>query len=553
MLECVGFVTSCVLLELEAIAPDVCVLRWRCWKTNLRSSWRNPSPILGQQPARCFLYCTDLLAIFGSAVSFWPLARSHEYLCIFAEFFLGQDCKRVLEDLHRHEELKFVDVYCCFCLTRLHFPLAVMTVVGFLETRTVSSSAESSSAWALMLPNPPQIIFPQVSSKMVLVSDQTSAWREERGLCPCCKVSSCVLSSTFWRHKGMLLCWALRPCCKVSSCVLSSNFGAQRLRSLRFTFSKQQLAKDPFFPWTFTVCCKRAFWEANGAIWMRNPNVSTYSIRQNRLGFRRLQNPGRTLRRHLAYKVWRLPLEFPTFSLSFTTGFFELFVMGQIIWVICFSTLPRITELFDEFCDSPKWCFSFRWGTLDILDHVNYRATNNQVWYSCLETNCRRSLFDHTPSFRTVFHSILWTSFRRSSVHDSIKLSISRSMFQDDHRLRAFLQHVQLSYVSETASASVFFRGLGNVSLLSARQTLNSRFIVWWLDQMMSLMNRPAVSRGFSRHLLFPDRFISVSPWPWFSSEIFWPLTGLVPAFKWSSTESRGLFLHNFARMLSSG
>ena len=53
----------------------------------------------------------------------------------------GQDCRRVLEDLYRHEELKIMDVHCCF-LTRLHFPSAVTTVVGFLDTRMVSGSAE---------------------------------------------------------------------------------------------------------------------------------------------------------------------------------------------------------------------------------------------------------------------------------------------------------------------------------------------------------------------------------------------------------------------------
>ena len=37
-----------------------------------------------------------------------------------AFFFLRQDCKRVLEDLHRHEEIKIVNVYLCF-LTCLHF------------------------------------------------------------------------------------------------------------------------------------------------------------------------------------------------------------------------------------------------------------------------------------------------------------------------------------------------------------------------------------------------------------------------------------------------
>ena len=53
----------------------------------------------------------------------------------------GRDCRRVLEDLYRHEELKIVDENCCF-LTRMHFPLAVITVVGFLETRMVFGSAE---------------------------------------------------------------------------------------------------------------------------------------------------------------------------------------------------------------------------------------------------------------------------------------------------------------------------------------------------------------------------------------------------------------------------
>ena len=47
----------------------------------------------------------------------------------------------VIGYLHRHEELKIVNAYLCF-LSRCTSPLAVITVVGFLDFRWVSSSAE---------------------------------------------------------------------------------------------------------------------------------------------------------------------------------------------------------------------------------------------------------------------------------------------------------------------------------------------------------------------------------------------------------------------------
>ena len=40
----------------------------------------------------------------------------------FAELAQRQDCSRVLEDLQRHDELKVVNVHCCF-LVRMHFSI----------------------------------------------------------------------------------------------------------------------------------------------------------------------------------------------------------------------------------------------------------------------------------------------------------------------------------------------------------------------------------------------------------------------------------------------
>ena len=40
----------------------------------------------------------------------------------FAEFSKRSNCRRVIEYLHRHEEIKIMNVYLCF-LVCLHFPI----------------------------------------------------------------------------------------------------------------------------------------------------------------------------------------------------------------------------------------------------------------------------------------------------------------------------------------------------------------------------------------------------------------------------------------------
>ena len=140
-------------------------------------------------------------AVLFEFLSTGPLIRIS---VIFAEFAQRQDCRRVLEDLYRHEEVPVVDVFCCFLMC-LHFPSG-------LDTRTPvrPSSGLSCLACALMLRNLPQIIIPRVSSKMVQVVTKTSEgenyvvfplslslWKffvishaSLRAHCSCCKVSS---------------------------------------------------------------------------------------------------------------------------------------------------------------------------------------------------------------------------------------------------------------------------------------------------------------------------------------------------------------------------
>ena len=62
------------VLDACAFVSSLLCVAGRMWKTNLRSSWRNLSPILGQQSARNFLFCIVFFFHFGLAVVFdrWP-------------------------------------------------------------------------------------------------------------------------------------------------------------------------------------------------------------------------------------------------------------------------------------------------------------------------------------------------------------------------------------------------------------------------------------------------------------------------------------------------
>ena len=90
----------------------------------------------------------------------WP---THEYIRVLLRVFSsGGTAGRVIEYLHRHEEAKTVNEDLCFlaCCTS---PLAVTTVVGFLDLRRVSISSELKpfcSACALMLQSQPRILVP---------------------------------------------------------------------------------------------------------------------------------------------------------------------------------------------------------------------------------------------------------------------------------------------------------------------------------------------------------------------------------------------------------
>ena len=79
------------------------------WKTNSGLSLKT---ILGQQQERTFLSCTKCFPILGQM------------------WLLTTDGRRVIEYLHRHEELKIVIAYLCASSLVCTSPLAVTTVVG---------------------------------------------------------------------------------------------------------------------------------------------------------------------------------------------------------------------------------------------------------------------------------------------------------------------------------------------------------------------------------------------------------------------------------------
>ena len=62
-----------------------------------------------------------------------------------------------MEYVHCYEEIKVVNILLCF-LVCLHFPLAVTTVVAFLDLRRVSSSPERKSFLLSMCIDAPESI-----------------------------------------------------------------------------------------------------------------------------------------------------------------------------------------------------------------------------------------------------------------------------------------------------------------------------------------------------------------------------------------------------------
>ena len=85
------------------------------WKTNLRWSL---TTILGKQQERNFPSCTELFSHLGSdvALDHWSTHVNNRAL-----HRVCQDGRRVVEYLHRHEEIKTVNKNLCFLMC-LHFP-----------------------------------------------------------------------------------------------------------------------------------------------------------------------------------------------------------------------------------------------------------------------------------------------------------------------------------------------------------------------------------------------------------------------------------------------
>ena len=97
---------------LEGVSPDV-----SCGndaETYLHSSWKNLSTIQGQQSVKKSLRVAKMWFLTTG-----PRMRISVF---FAERAEREDCRRVLEDLHRHEDLNVVNVYCRFLIC-LHFSI----------------------------------------------------------------------------------------------------------------------------------------------------------------------------------------------------------------------------------------------------------------------------------------------------------------------------------------------------------------------------------------------------------------------------------------------
>ena len=94
------------------------------------------------QDERHFPSCTTFFSHSWSDVAFdhWP---THKITVLFADIAQRQDGKRV-EYLHRHEEIKIVNVYLCV-LTCLHFSTG-SPWWGSLDFRSVSNSAKFRSS-----------------------------------------------------------------------------------------------------------------------------------------------------------------------------------------------------------------------------------------------------------------------------------------------------------------------------------------------------------------------------------------------------------------------
>ena len=78
----------------------------------------NPRTTIGTKCSVLHIIIFPFLLSFGFLTT-GPLKFKSVF---FAELAQRQDYRRVLEDLHRHIELKIVNVFCCFLIC-LHFPI----------------------------------------------------------------------------------------------------------------------------------------------------------------------------------------------------------------------------------------------------------------------------------------------------------------------------------------------------------------------------------------------------------------------------------------------
>ena len=119
-------------------------LTWKsrgCWGRRAWRSWVQTKNHDGYEIFSIALYSN----IISNEMWFWPLILSYEYPCSSQSF--PSDRRRILEEFHRQKYMQLSDVHGSLFI-RLHFTLAVITVIGLLDVVTVSNSGELKSFFA---------------------------------------------------------------------------------------------------------------------------------------------------------------------------------------------------------------------------------------------------------------------------------------------------------------------------------------------------------------------------------------------------------------------
>ena len=102
-------------------------------------------------------FACNVLPLFGQP---WFLtADPLSSVCVLRRTY-RTNCGRSVESLHCHEKAKIVNVYWCFCTS----PLAVASVVGFVDLHRVSISSELESPSLSMCIEAPQSTTNSLSS-----------------------------------------------------------------------------------------------------------------------------------------------------------------------------------------------------------------------------------------------------------------------------------------------------------------------------------------------------------------------------------------------------